>query len=110
MKSISSFSKENQCITNVTTHFTPAASLAALGIKLQQLKVDETQAPTGLRRYGIVRMVRDIFHISSSLSFDALGNVVEIRLNQDAFLAHLILPSLRQVLLPMQIAVNLDKI
>ena len=31
----------NQCITNVTTHFTPAASLAALGIKLQQLKVFE---------------------------------------------------------------------
>ena len=31
----------NECITNVTCHFTAAASLAALGVKLQQLNVFE---------------------------------------------------------------------
>lgn len=31
----------NECITNVTCHFTPAASLAALEVKLQQLNVFE---------------------------------------------------------------------
>ena len=31
----------NQCITNVTSHFTPAASLAGLGVKLQQIKLFE---------------------------------------------------------------------
>ena len=31
----------NECITNVTCHFTPAASLAALGVKLQQLNLFE---------------------------------------------------------------------
>ena len=31
----------NECITNVTCHFTPAASLAALRVKLQQLNVFE---------------------------------------------------------------------
>jgi hypothetical protein len=30
-----------QCITNVTSHFTPAASLAAVGIKLRELKMFE---------------------------------------------------------------------
>jgi hypothetical protein len=31
----------NECSTEPTRHFTPAASLAALGVKLQQLKVFE---------------------------------------------------------------------
>lgn len=71
---------------------------------------DETGAPTILRRYGILRMVRDVFRISGSLSFDPSGKVVAILLNQDAFLAHLILPSVQRLLLPLQIAVSLDQI
>jgi hypothetical protein len=29
----------NECITRTTCHFTPAASLAAIGVKLNQLDV-----------------------------------------------------------------------
>ena len=70
---------------------------------------DETATPMALRHYGILRMVRDVLRISGSLSFDPSGKVLAIRLNQDAFLAHLILPSLQRLLLPMQIAVSLGK-
>jgi len=31
----------NECITETTRHFTPAASLAALGVKLQQMNLFE---------------------------------------------------------------------
>jgi hypothetical protein len=76
----------------------------------QEDKTNGTPPPTVLMHYGILRMVRDVFRISGSLSFDASGNVVQILLNQDAFLAHLILPSVRHLLFPMHIAVNLGKI
>jgi hypothetical protein len=33
-----------------------------------------------------LRMVRDVFHVSGLLRFDAFGSVVEIVLNQEAFL------------------------
>jgi hypothetical protein len=69
----------------------------------------ETGTPPVLLHYGILRMVRDVFHISGSLSFDASGKVVQILLNQDAFLAHLILPSLRHLLFPMHVAISLGK-
>ena len=31
----------NECITDMTRHFTPAASLAALGVKLQHVNLFE---------------------------------------------------------------------
>jgi hypothetical protein len=40
-----------------------------------------------LQRYGVLRLVRNVFHISGFLSIDALGHVVHIVLNQDALLA-----------------------
>lgn len=42
-----------------------------------------------LRQFGMLRMVRDAFHISGSLSFDAQGHIGHISLNQ----AHHLAPS-----------------
>src|SRR6266581_6815306 len=44
-------------------------------------------APTKLRHYGILRMVRDVFHISGFLVFDDRGQLSQIVLNQAAPLA-----------------------
>lgn len=74
-------------------------------------EVAETPVQTGasLQRYGILRMVRDVFHVSGFLCLDPAGQVVEIVLNQDAHLSRCMINSLRQLLAPMQIAVNLGK-
>ncbi len=62
-----------------------------------------------LPHYGPLRLVRDVFHISGFLRWDAGGHLVEIVLNQDALLARRILFSLRQLLAPMHVAINLGK-
>jgi hypothetical protein len=62
-----------------------------------------------LQHYGMVRMVRDVFHSSGFLGLDAVGHVVELVLNQDARLARLLVNSLRELLAPLQIVVKLDK-
>ena len=63
-------------------------------------------APSKLRRYGILRMVRDVFHVSGFLVLDALGQIVQIVLNQAAPLAPILVESLRVLLAPIHIAVN----
>ena len=62
-----------------------------------------------LQHYGMLRMVRDVFHISGFLVFDALGHIVQIILNQAACLARSLVDSLRKLLAPLCIAINLDK-
>ena len=62
-----------------------------------------------LPHYGPLRMVRDVLHISGFLRCDASGQLLEIVLNQDALLAHRILFSLRRLLAPLLIAINLGK-
>ena len=62
-----------------------------------------------IARFGILRMVRDVFHISGLLHFDPLSHVVEIVLNQDAHLARLLIRSLRELLTPLNIVVNLGE-
>jgi Transposase DDE domain group 1 len=62
-----------------------------------------------LSRYGILRMVRDVFHISGFLRFDEACHVTEIGLNQQAPLSRLIVLPLRHWLAPMNIVVNLGK-
>jgi hypothetical protein len=62
------------------------------------------------RHCGILRMVRDVFHISGFLRFDALGSVIEIVLNQDARSAHGLIRSLQERLTPLHIVVNLGEI
>jgi len=62
-----------------------------------------------LQHYGMLRMVRDVFHISGFLVFDALGHVVQIILNQAACLARSLVDSLGKLLAPLCIAINLGK-
>jgi hypothetical protein len=62
-----------------------------------------------VQHYGIVRMVRDVFHVSGFLCLDDLGHVVHIVLNQDALLARLFVNSLRELLAPLHIVISLGK-
>ncbi len=41
-------------------------------------------ASPALQQYGMLRMVRDVFHISGFLLTDASGQVVQVVLNQAA--------------------------
>jgi hypothetical protein len=62
-----------------------------------------------LSRYGMVRMVRDVFHVSGFLLFDRLGHVQQIILNQHAPLARFLFHSLRDILSPLHISVHLGQ-
>ena len=59
-----------------------------------------------LRRYGLKRLVRDVFHLSGFLVRDAQGRVTQIVPNQQAPLARGLARSLAALLRPTQIAVN----
>jgi hypothetical protein len=59
-----------------------------------------------LRRYGMKRMVRDIFHLSGFLVHNARGRLIEMVLNQHAPLVRGIARSLEALLRPSRIAVN----
>lgn len=65
--------------------------------------------PSKLQHYGMLRMVRDVFHISGFLLFDRSSHLVQIVLNQDALLAHALLHAFRELLAPMHIVISLDK-
>lgn len=62
-----------------------------------------------VQRDGIVRMVRDVFHVSGFLCIDALGQVTRIVLNQDALLARSLVNPLREWLTPLHVVIHLDK-
>ena len=66
----------------------------------------EAAAPSKLRHYGILRMVRDVFHVSGFLLLDASCHVVQIVLNQAAPLTPILVESLRVLLAPSLVAVN----
>jgi hypothetical protein len=68
-----------------------------------------TARPAKLGHYGILRMVRDVFHVSGFLVFDALDQLVEIGLNQAAPLAPVLVESLRELLTPAHVALNLGQ-
>ena len=59
-----------------------------------------------LRKYGIKRMVRDIFHISGFVVRNAYGRVVGIVLNERAPLVRGLARSLHVLLRPQRVAVN----
>ncbi len=61
-----------------------------------------------LRSYGMVRMVRDIFHISGFLGVDVQGRIVQIGLNPAAPLASVLVASLQELLTPAHMAIHLD--
>ncbi len=75
----------------------------------ERIRAVKKAARAPLRHYGILRMVRDVFHVSGFLCLDPSGQVVEVVLNQDAFLSRLIIHSLRQLLAPMHVVISLGK-
>jgi hypothetical protein len=62
-----------------------------------------------LARYGIVRLVRDLFHISGRILFDAVGHIVQIILNQAAPMARMLADAVRPLLAHAQIAITLGE-
>ncbi len=62
-----------------------------------------------LHRYGILRMVRDVLHISGFLVFDPAGQISQLVLNQAAPLAPALVHSLRSLLAPTHVVVNLGQ-
>jgi hypothetical protein len=62
-----------------------------------------------LRPLGVLRLVRDVFTTSGQLVFDALGKLVEIRLNPADSWARLLAQSLAALLQPDHVAVILGK-
>ena len=69
----------------------------------------QTAPPSNLRHYGLLRMVRDVFHISGFLLTDACGQVTQVVLNQTAPLASALVHPLRKLLLCAHVAVNLGQ-
>jgi len=63
-----------------------------------------------LRRYGLLRLVRDIWHISGFVERDRHGHLSRIVLNQMAPLAQGLSAALQRLLTPTQVVVNLGQI
>jgi hypothetical protein len=62
--------------------------------------------PSKLRHYGLLRLVRDVFHISGLLVFDALGQLRQIVLNRGAPLASTLVTALTNLLASVQVAIS----
>jgi hypothetical protein len=62
-----------------------------------------------LAGFGILRMVRDIFHLSGFIVFDSLGNIIRIVLNELAPMASALVNSLRSIFSSELIAFNLGE-
>ncbi len=56
----------------------------------------------------MVRMIRDVFHISGFLDVDARGQILQIGLNPTAPLASVLVNSLQELLVPAHMAIHLD--
>ena len=64
-------------------------------------------SPSSLRQYGMLRMVRDVFHVSGFLVMDAKAQqIVQIVLNQAAPLASPLVGSLHRLLAPAKVAIR----
>ncbi|NCC33986.1 MAG: transposase [Chloroflexia bacterium] len=68
-----------------------------------------TASEPKLARYGIKRLVRDIFHINGRVLCNALGHVCEIILNPAAPLVRGLVVALRALLTPLHIVVRLGE-
>ena len=62
-----------------------------------------------VQHYGMLRMVRDVFHISGFLVLDALGQIVQIRLNQAAPLAPALVDPLQRLLASSHVVIHLGQ-
>jgi len=68
-----------------------------------------TQSADTIRGYGMLRMTRDVLHVSGFVLFDHAGHVQQIILNQCAPLARFLSYSLRDILSPLHISVHLGQ-
>ena len=83
----------------------------------QSSRVSQASSPSAhptcpthaLGGYGMLRMVRDVFHVSGFLLFDQAGHVQQIILNQHAPFARFLVHSLRDILSPLHISVHLGQ-
>ena len=73
------------------------------------LAASSPEAAQRLQHYGIKRIIRDLYHISGTLHFDAQGRLCAITLSSATSLAKLMLLPLRHLLAPASIDVSLDK-
>ncbi|HEV8492044.1 MAG TPA: transposase [Candidatus Angelobacter sp.] len=62
-----------------------------------------------LQRYGVLRLVRDVWHISGFVERDRHGDLTRIVLNQLAPLARGLGMAFRQLLAPTQVVINLGQ-
>ena len=62
-----------------------------------------------IQRYGLVRLVRDVWHISGFVERDGQGHLTRIVLNQLAPLARGLGMALRRLLAPTQVVINLGQ-
>lgn len=62
-----------------------------------------------LQRYGLLRLVRDVWHISGFVEWDAQGRLRRIVLNHLAPLAHGLGMALQRLLAPTHVVVNLGQ-
>jgi hypothetical protein len=69
----------------------------------------QAQCPP-VRRFGILRLVRDVLRISGFAVRDATGRLTQVVLNEAAPLAHGLAAALCQLLAPLHVAVTLGKI
>jgi Transposase DDE domain group 1 len=63
-----------------------------------------------IQRYGLLRLVRDVWHISGFVERDGHGHLTRIVLNQLAPVARGLGMALRQLLAPTQVVINLGQI
>jgi hypothetical protein len=63
-----------------------------------------------IERYGLLRLVRDIWHISGFVERDRHGHIIRIVLNQLAPVARELAMALRRLLAPTHVVVNLGQI
>jgi hypothetical protein len=68
-----------------------------------------SQTADTIRGYGMLRMTRDVLHVSGLVLFDQAGHVQQITLNQCAPLACFLSHSLRDILSPLHISVHLGQ-
>lgn len=64
----------------------------------------------GLRRLGMLRMVRDVFHIAGKITLDAQGRILQITLNQAHALAPPFVQTMSVLLADDDLSLNLGQI
>jgi hypothetical protein len=87
----------------------PMTTSLAQRSRLPQASPASASPTHDLSGYGMLRMVRDVFHVSGFLLFDQAGHVQQIILNQHASLASFLVHSLRDILSSLHISVHLGQ-